>query len=749
MRARCPDPVSVESLYRMLAASGLRYGPRMRAVIEAWRGAGEAVSRIVLPEAVRHGAGRYRLHPVLLDAALQTLAAAVGSGDAAEGDAFVPAGCRSVRLYRTPENELWSHVALLGSGSGRPDGGEIRAAVRLVSDEGSCIAELTDVRLVRKRRSRLEPSVEQDTWFYRVEWLPAGTSDQVRPDENDARDWVVVANTGGLAALLQSRMEAAGYGRSVLIHAASDAEWTIRDRLRARVRAGAAPLRGIVYLGGAAPEPAIHPGSPVDATTSGTMSALELLQTVAECGAGLGTPRLWLVTQGAQQVLPDERVALDDAALWGLGRSAALELPELRCTLVDLDPALGTSETAERLAAELLRADAEDQVALRGSDRLVARLLRDPGPNAAPACGTGDDAPLGPDATYLIAGGLGGLGLTVAAWMVERGARHLVLAGRSGASATAASKLATLAAEGARVEVAHVDVARSDQVTELLRRIRATMPPLEGVIHAAGVLENGAIVGLDPDRLARVLAPKVAGAWNLHAATRDDPLRFFVLFSSAASVLGSPGQGNYAAANAFLDALARHRRARGLPASSINWGPWAEVGLVADSGLKGIRPARGLEVLDWVLRTEPAQVTVLPFDLARLLELYPAAARLPLFAEVGGRETHVSRLYARPQLRQAYVAPRNDVERRLAELWRQTLRIDRVGVRDSFFELGGDSVLAAQIIASIHRTFGVEIDVRDAFRSFTIESLAERVQSALVARLDQLTEAEVDRLLQD
>jgi acyl carrier protein len=106
-------------------------------------------------------------------------------------------------------------------------------------------------------------------------------------------------------------------------------------------------------------------------------------------------------------------------------------------------------------------------------------------------------------------------------------------------------------------------------------------------------------------------------------------------------------------------------------------------------------------------------------------------------------------LYARPQLRQAYVAPRNDVERRLAELWRPTLRNDRVGVRDSFFELGGDSVLAAQIIASTHRTFGVEIDVRDAFRSFTIESLAARVESVLLARLDQLTEAEVDRLLQD
>ncbi|HEU5039512.1 MAG TPA: SDR family NAD(P)-dependent oxidoreductase, partial [Gemmatimonadales bacterium] len=749
LRARCPEPVAPDALYRMLASRGLRYGPRMRAVVEAWRGPGEALGRIVLPEAIRHGAGRFHLHPVLLDAALQTVAAAVGPAEAANGDAFVPAGCRSVRLCRTPANGLWSHVILRQDGSDRSDSGEIRADVRLVDDRGGCIAELADVRFIRRPRHRSEPVRERDTWFYRVEWQPAASSEPAASNESDARDWVVIGHPGPLAEGLRSRLEAAGH-RCRVLPAAWPADALSRDGLREMLRAGTAPLRGIVYLGPSGSPAAADGDSPAVVATRGTAAALALVQAVAECGAALGTPRLWLVTRGAQQVLSDHPVILDDAALWGLGKSVALELPELRSTLLDLDPAIGGGDAAERVAAELLQADAEGEVALRGHARLVARLLPDPGPVAAPACGGGTDGPaLRPDATYLITGGLGGLGLTVAAWMVERGAEHLVLAGRSGASPAAEAEMARLAAAGARVELARVDVTRPDQVAEMLRRIRTTMPPLEGVIHAAGVLENAAVANLDPDRLARVLAPKVAGAWHLHEATREDPLRFFVLFSSAVSVLGSPGQGNYAAANAFLDALGRYRRARGLPASSINWGPWAEVGLVADSGLKGIRPARGCEVLDWVLRTEPAQVAVLPFDLATLLELYPAAARIPLFAEVGGRETHVSRLYARPQLRQAYIAPRNDVERRLAELWRQTLRIDRVGVRDSFFELGGDSVLAAQIVASTHRTFGVEIDMREAFRSFTIESLAERVEAALVARLDELTDAEVDRLLQE
>jgi myxalamid-type polyketide synthase MxaE and MxaD len=333
--------------------------------------------------------------------------------------------------------------------------------------------------------------------------------------------------------------------------------------------------------------------------------------------------------------------------------------------------------------------------------------------------------------------------------MVEHGARHLALVGRHAPTPAASATLARIAGGGARVEVLRADVARREEVDALLAHVRAALPPLAGVVHAAGVLENAAVAALDAGRLARVMAPKVSGAWHLHEATRSDPLEFFLLFSSAVSVLGSPGQANYAAGNAFLDALAWYRRGLGLPASSINWGPWAEVGLVADAGLKGLPPAHGLDLLAWVMRTAPTQVAVLPFDLATLLDLYPSAAKLPLFAEVGGQATHVARLYARPRLQEAYVEPRSEVERRLAELWRQTLRIDRVGVRDSFFELGGDSVLAAQILASVHRTLGVEIDVRAAFQAFTIERLAERVEAALVARVDALGEDEVARLLQE
>ncbi len=252
------------------------------------------------------------------------------------------------------------------------------------------------------------------------------------------------------------------------------------------------------------------------------------------------------------------------------------------------------------------------------------------------------------DATYLITGGLGGLGLQVAQWMVREGARHLVLVGRRGAAGTAAQEaVVALEKAGAEVLVARADVSQEPQVAGLLRSIEQTMPPLRGVIHAAGVLDDGILLHLNAERFRSVMAPKMAGAWNLHALTSHMPLDFFVVFSSVASLLGTAGQGNYAAANAFLDALARHRVAEGRPAMGINWGAWAEIGLaaaqanrgaqLASRGLGSIRPERGLSALAHLLRHAPAQVAVTPLDVEQWCRSVPAAARSGLFARLDGR----------------------------------------------------------------------------------------------------------------
>ena len=203
-----------------------------------------------------------------------------------------------------------------------------------------------------------------------------------------------------------------------------------------------------------------------------------------------------------------------------------------------------------------------------------------------------------PDAAYLITGGLGALGLTMAGALVDSGARHVVLVGRRPPGVGARGAIAALESKGAHVVTIQADVAAPEQVERVLAEVRRRLPPLRGVVHAAGMLDDATLLQMTGEQIRAVMAPKAAGAWALHSATERDPLDFFVMFSSASALLGLAGQANYAAANAFQDALARHRRRFGRPALSIGWGPWAEVGMAADRSDRGVRlGGRGLQSL--------------------------------------------------------------------------------------------------------------------------------------------------------
>jgi NADPH:quinone reductase-like Zn-dependent oxidoreductase/thioesterase domain-containing protein/acyl carrier protein len=231
------------------------------------------------------------------------------------------------------------------------------------------------------------------------------------------------------------------------------------------------------------------------------------------------------------------------------------------------------------------------------------------------------------DGSYLVTGGLGALGLVVARWLADRGARHLVLLGRQPPKPQAAEQIGALTRQGVRVAVVAGDVADRTSLGAALASIPASFPPLRGVVHAAGALADGLLFDMDIDRLDRALSPKMDGAWNLHEATLGLPLDFFVLFSSIAAPLGSPGQANYAAGNAFLDALAAYRMAGGLPALSIDWGPWAEGGMAAEGdrgaqllarGLRPLPPQGALDVLERLLRTKAVNVAVVDADWAQM-----------------------------------------------------------------------------------------------------------------------------------
>lgn len=357
--------------------------------------------------------------------------------------------------------------------------------------------------------------------------------------------------------------------------------------------------------------------------------------------------------------------------------------------------------------------------------------------------------------TYLITGGLGGLGLTVARWLADQEAGHLILMGRSGTSATAQAVIAELEEVGTQVTVARADVTQPETVASVLEQIKEPLPPLRGVIHAAGILDDGMLLQLDQEKFKRVTAPKLKGAWNLHTLTQDAPLDFFILFSSVTALLGSPGQGNYVAANAFLDALAHHRRAQGLPGLSIDWGPWAEVGLAAAQSNRGdrlasrgvglIRPDQGIVALAKLLRQETAQVGVMPFDWQRWLEYVPAVDKTPFFNELRAGKGADRPKPGEGNIRDVMLAAEPGRQRRslfeahLRKHVAQVLRLApaRVPLNKPLKTLGFDSLMALELRNRLEASLGLNLSATLIFNYPTIEVLtpylAEKMDISLEA----------------
>jgi acyl carrier protein len=354
-------------------------------------------------------------------------------------------------------------------------------------------------------------------------------------------------------------------------------------------------------------------------------------------------------------------------------------------------------------------------------------------------------APIRGDRSYLVTGGLGGLGLSLASWLVERGARHLVLVGRSGATTTDRQVAVTeLRSRGASVTVAEADVADEQALRGVISAIDPRAP-LGGVFHLAGTLDDALLPEQTAARLRTVIAAKALGAARLHDLTRDLPLDFFVLYSSAAGLLGSPGQANYAAANAFLDGLAHHRRALGLPAISIDWGSFSGVGLAAAQDNRAKRlaamsvasldPAQGLVALSRILLAQPTQVAVTPFDGRQWAEFYPAAAASPVISRLLGDARRAARPSAEntdllARLAAASAGERADlVEGFLRGQISLVLRVaaERVDVEAPLTSLGMDSLMGLELRNRIERGLGIRLAATVLWTYPTIAAVAQHL----------------------
>ena len=433
-------------------------------------------------------------------------------------------------------------------------------------------------------------------------------------------------------------------------------------------------------------------------------------------------PRLWLVTCGAQD-------ALAQSPLWGLGRSFALEYPEMWGGLIDLPAEASPEAAADLLLRELRAEDGEDQTSYRGGKRHVPRLVR--------LASNRDTVPaLAADATYWIVGGSGRLGLAAAAALIEAGTKHLVLTGRSEPDRTGKAAIDRLRRD-ADVVFVQADLTEEIEVAAAVARIRETMPPLKGVIHAAAVFEDALLSNADLGLFERVLRPKLDGAWNLHHATLGLDLDFFVMFSTVLSLWGAAGQAAYTAANSFLDALALYRQAKRLPATVFNWGPWEDTGrwgavasaLWKQRATSALLPRSCLKILLSHLHDGPAQVVVTDTNWPKFLTQFaeaPALYREFAPALTPGAPADTGR------------NAQKQAEDTIAAQAAQVLGLDgRIDVSRPLNELGLDSLLAVTLANRLRQALDRAVPTATLLKGPSVRELAAELFPHLAPAAEQ------------
>ncbi|MEW2580973.1 type I polyketide synthase [Streptomyces syringium] len=643
-----------------------------------------AVARLRIADSARVSAWMMSLHPALADELVQTVVSVWLAHYATSPGPVVVAGFEEIRVYGNT-----GHARIATAEIEQADDLTCRAHGCLATADGTVVAEVRGLHL-----ANITPAEERyAARLSHMEWAPAPVSvDQ--PVDTGGR-WLVVADkdtawAGRLARLLGRRT---GSGHLLVLppnqapHEALDEAWD-----------DATPPTALALV----IDPAAGFGSdPAVAARDAVTRVIGVLQCLACLAA---PPRLWLLWRG-------DYAPLAVAGLPGLLRVAAFEHPSLFPSGIEISG----STPLEAVVADLIAPDrAIKEIAWRHGVRHLARLQPGPGPHPSPVPG-----PVRTGGNYVVTGGLGGLGLLTVTWLTEQGAGRVVVCGRTAPDPYTAARLDALrATTDTDIAVVLGDIADPAVAEEAVKAAANGIGALHGVVHAAGLVEDATLANLTPELTMRVWRGKAEGAWALHQATLDHDLDFFVLYSSIAGLVGSPGQGAYAAANAFLDAFGAWRRSLGLPGTAIAWGAWSQVGRgqhLADRKLLMISPQDGITALHRVLAEGHHRIAYSPIAVADWIALYPALhgstllapllAGAPADGDLATSAVRESVLAAdgaeRLRLLQEFIIDQ------LRDLLGGTRR--HIGPHTSMVLLGLDSLGAVQLQQRLQRTLRVEI----------------------------------------
>ena len=844
---RCFHTLTGDAFYQQLQTQGVNLDRSFQGIEHLWYREGEALGKVRLPESIRTESS-YEIHPAFLDACLNVFCASLPmvTADVDSTSAqryYFPVGLGEFQSYGPLGDRVWSHAKLTSSSVAAAPFYE--GKVQVLDLDGQLLMDVKGLRVQQafapeeavpenaaERGDGVTQPVMPDlaNWFYQVEWQQqpypkANTSPSLSDNlpfpeasrkQQLGHHWLVFADHTGVATALAIHLQQQGDQATLVYagdsHSSSDQTsdthtWQLEaldhpqalQRLCEQLKEDVDAYRGIIYLWGLDVLPADLTSANLEAALPLVAHVpLQLVQALEACSE-LATSPIWWVTRGSQPVMPAETLAIAPSLLWGLGNVLAVEQPQRRGGLIDLDPGTTDQQAATDVLAAIQAPESEDSWAFRNGNCYGPRLVTQEPPA---------DAPLSLAAahgSYLITGGLGDLGLLVAQWLADQGAQHLILLGRSplpprptwsapledSRVVRQVTAVQALEAQGVHIYLATADVSEQEQMERALSQAhREGCPPVRGVLHLAAVPQPLLpLAQLDTATLNTVLRPKVLGSWVLHQIFARDSLDFFVLFSSWASLLGSVGQqlGSYSMANTFLDTLAHHRHSLGQSALSINWGDWAEVGMRARYVQAGyqllpdrwtLQPEAGLRSLATLLPSTVGQVGVLPVPWTEFFQLFPHTKHHPFLTEIATTVKATSRqTAAAAQWLQTLETLPADVRRSRLTDHVQTQVAEIMGLSSlsefdhhrGLFELGMDSLMALELKNRLEISLGQAIPAVVAFEHPSVSALSTYLAETIlgwtrletptatvptpavsddpITAISQMSEAEVEQLL--